>query len=70
MRKFVLVLLILAAQLNLSGLVPLQVGDSPEPWWVGDRLLWPFAVETPTLLKGDALRTLTPILVITAVDGP
>ena len=51
MWKFVLVLLILAAQLNLSGLVPLQVGDSPAPWWVDGKLLWPFAIETPTFLK-------------------
>lgn len=62
----ILVLLLLGAQLNLSGLVPLQVGDSPAPWWVGGRLLWPFALETRTLLQGDALNTLTPILAITS----
>jgi hypothetical protein len=62
----ILVLLLLGAQLNLSGLVPLQLGDSPAPWWVGGRLLWPFAVETRTLLQGDALNTLTPILAITS----
>lgn len=60
----ILVLLLLGAQLNLSGIVPLQVGDSPAPWWVGGRLLWPFAVETRTLLQGDALNTVTPILAI------
>jgi hypothetical protein len=62
----ILILLLLGAQLNLSGIVPLQVGDSPAPWWVGGRLLWPFAVETRTLLQGNALNTLTPILAITS----
>jgi len=61
----ILVLLLLGAQLNLSVLVPLQAGQAPPPWWVGGRLLWPFAVETRTLLPpGDALNTLTPILAI------
>ena len=60
-----LVLLLLGAQLNLTALVPLQAGDPPPPWWVGGRLLWPFAVETRTLLpSGDLLNTLTPILAI------
>ena len=62
----ILVLLLLGAQLNLSGIVPLQVGDSAAPWWVGGRLLWPFAVETRTLIQGDLLNTLTPILAITS----
>lgn len=57
-----LVLLLLAAHLNLSALVPLKVGDAPPPWWVGGRLVWPFAEETKTLLSGDALNTFTPIL--------
>lgn len=62
-----LVLLLLGAQLNLSALVPLQAGDPTPPWWVGGRLLWPFAVETRTLLPaGDALNTLTPILAISS----
>jgi hypothetical protein len=61
---FVLVLVLLGAQLNLSALVPLQAGDTPPVWWVGGRLMWPFAVETNTLLKGDLLTTLTPILAI------
>jgi hypothetical protein len=61
----ILVLLLLGAHLNLSELVPLQPGDPPPPWWVGGRLLWPFAVETRTLLPpGDALNALTPILAI------
>jgi hypothetical protein len=59
----ILVLLLLAAQLNLTAIVPLQPGDVPPPWWVGGRLLWPFAVETRTLLPpGDVLNALTPIL--------
>lgn len=69
MWVLVFVLLLLAAQLNLTALVPLQAGDTPPPWWVGGRLLWPFDVATPTLLPaGDALNTLTPILgVLSAV---
>ena len=60
-----LVLLFLAAQLNLTAIVPLLAGDTPPPWWVGGRLLWPFAVETRTLLpQGDMLNTLTPIMAI------
>ena len=60
-----LVLLLLGAQLNVTALVPLQAGGTPPPWWVGGRLLWPFAVETRTLLPpGDVLNTLTPILAI------
>lgn len=64
-----LVLLLLAAQLNLTALVPLQPGDTVAPWWVGGRLLWPFAVETRTLIPpGDLLNTLTPVLgVVSAV---
>ena len=59
----ILVLLILGAQLNLTAIVPLQAGGTPPAWWVGGRLLWPFAVQTHTLLPaGDALNTLTPIL--------
>jgi hypothetical protein len=60
---FMLILLLLAAQLNVTALVPLQAGGTPPPWWVGGRLLWPFAVETHTLIpSGDLLNTLTPIL--------
>jgi hypothetical protein len=62
----ILILLLLGARLNLSGIVPLQIGDSPAPWWVGGRLLWPFAVETRTLLHGNALNTFTPLLSITS----
>lgn len=66
MWKIILVLLILAAQLNLTAIVPLQPGDPPPPWWVGGMLLWPFDVQTRTLLQGDTLNTLTPILGITS----
>ncbi|MCG3207194.1 MAG: hypothetical protein FOGNACKC_00794 [Anaerolineae bacterium] len=60
-----LILLLLGAQLNLTAIVPLQAGNTPPPWWVGGRLLWPFAVETHTLLpQGDLLNTTTPILAI------
>jgi hypothetical protein len=64
MWVLIFILLLLGAQLNLSGIVPLQVGDTPVPWWVGGRLLWPFAIETRTLLQGDALNILTPNLAI------
>lgn len=58
-----LVLLLLGAQLNLTAIVPLQAGGTPPPWWVGGMLLWPFAVETRTLIPpGDILNTLTPVL--------
>ena len=62
-----LALMLLGAQLNLTAIVPLQAGDPSPPWWVGGRLLWPFAVETRTLfLSGDALNVLTPILAFTS----
>ena len=61
----ILILLLLGAQLNLTAIVPLQPGDTPPAWWVGGRLLWPFAVETHTLIPpGNLLNTLTPILAI------
>ena len=67
MWKIMFVLLLLAAHLNLTAIVPLQAGDSPPPWWVGGMLLWPFDTAARTLLpKGDALNTLTPILAITS----
>jgi len=63
MRIALLVLLLLGAHLNLTALVPLQVGDAPPPWWVGGRLLWPFAEETnPPLVSGDTVNAITPIL--------
>ncbi len=66
----VLILLLLGVQLNLTALVPLQPNNPPPPWWVGGRLIWPFAVETRTLIpKGDLLNTLTPVLGIVAAAG-
>lgn len=63
MWVLMLVLLLLGAHLNLAALVPLQPGDPSPPWWVGGRLIWPFAVETRTLIPaGDLLNTLTPLL--------
>lgn len=62
MWLIVLALLLLGAQLNLTAIVPLQPGDAPLPWWVGGRLLWPFAKETSTLVSGNLLDTLTPLL--------
>jgi len=60
----VLVLLLLGAHLNLSALVPLQIGDPAPPWWVGGRVIWPFAEETNTLLSDELVGTLTPMLAI------
>lgn len=66
MWKLMLALLVLAAHLNLTAIVPLQVGDAPPPWWVGGMLFWPFNVQTRTLVRGDLLNTLTPVLSITS----
>lgn len=67
MRVITLVLLLLGAHLNLAAIVPLQPGDPSPPWWVGGRLIWPFSVETRTLIPaGDLLNTLTPILAFTS----
>lgn len=65
MRLLMLILILLGAQFSLSALVPLQPGDVPAPWWAGGRLLWPFAVETRTLIPaGDLLNMITPITAI------
>lgn len=61
-----LILLLLSAHLNLTAIVPLKPGDPLPPWWVGGRLVWPFAVETRTLLQGDLLNTVTPLLAISS----
>jgi len=67
MWKLFLILLILGAHLNLTAIVPLLPGDPSPPWWVGGRLLWPFAIETQTLIPpGDLLNTITPILGVTS----
>lgn len=59
--------LLLGAQLNLTAIVPLQSGGTPPPWWVGGRLIWPFAVDTHTLIpQGDLLNAVTPILGISS----
>jgi len=63
---WMLVLLLLGAQLNVTALVPAARGQAAPPWWVGGRVLWPFGLDTPTLLHGDALTTLTPVLGIAA----
>lgn len=60
----ILVMLLLGAQLNLTALVPAARGQAAPPWWVGGRLIWPFGLDTATLLHGDALNTLTPLLAI------
>jgi hypothetical protein len=60
-----LILLLLGAHLNLTALVPLQVGDPSPPLWVGGRLIWPFTIETRTLIPaGDLLNTITPLLAV------
>lgn len=66
MWKVMLILLLLGAHLNLTALVPLLPGDPPPPWWVGGMLFWPFDASTRTLIRGDLLNTLTPILAISS----
>lgn len=63
----ILISLLLGAHFSLTALVPLQPSDVPAPWWVGGRLLWPFAVETRTLIPaGDLLNSITPIMAISS----
>ena len=62
MRILIVLGLLLAAHLNLTALVPARAGQAPPPWWVGGRIVWPFGLDTHTLVHGDALNTLTPLL--------
>jgi hypothetical protein len=62
MRILIVLGLLLAAHLNLTALVPAKVGQAPPPWWVGGRVVWPFGLDTHTLLQGSSLTTLTPLL--------
>ena len=68
MSKVVSILvLLLAAQLNLTALVPAAPGQAPPPWFTGGGLLWPFFSDTSTLLPAGGVRdALTPILGVTA----
>lgn len=61
-RASILVLLLLGAHLNLTALVPAAAGQGPPPWWVGGGLLWPFFLDTATLLPAGGTRdALTPL---------
>jgi hypothetical protein len=63
MRYLILCLLLFAAHINLTALVPAAAGQAPPPWWVGGRLIWPFGLDTRTLLPaGGLVDTLTPVL--------
>jgi len=63
MRYLILCLLLFAAHINLTALVPAAAGQTPPPWWVGGRLIWPFGLDTRTLLPaGGLVDTVTPIL--------
>jgi hypothetical protein len=63
MRYLVLLVLLFAAHINLTALVPAAAGQAPPPWWVGGRLVWPFGLDTQTLLPaGGLVDTLTPVL--------
>jgi hypothetical protein len=65
MRWIAVLLLLFAAHINLTALVPAAAGQAPPPWWVGGRLVWPFGLDTHTLLpSGGLLDTLTPVLAI------
>lgn len=67
MKILVVCALLLAAHLNLTALVPAAAEQARPPWWVGGRLIWPFGLDTRTLLPaGGAVDTLTPILGITS----
>lgn len=68
MRKiWIAGLLLLGAHLNLTALVPAAAGQGQPPWWVGGGLLWPFFLDTATLLPAGGMRdVLTPVLGITA----
>ena len=55
-RASILVLLLLGAHLNLTALVPAAAGQGPPPWWVGGGLLWPFFLDTATLLPAGGIR--------------
>lgn len=46
----VLALLLVAAQVNASWLVPLKAGDPEPPLWVGGRFLWPYSEQTRVLV--------------------
>ena len=66
-RASILVLLLLGAHLNLTALVPAAAGQGPPPWWVGGGLLWPFFLDTATLLPAGGIRDLiTPLFGIAA----
>jgi hypothetical protein len=63
MRWIVFLLLLFAAHINLTALVPAAADQASPPWWVGGRLIWPFGLDTRTLLPaGGAVDTLTPLL--------
>ena len=63
MRILIVCGLLFAAHLNLTALVPAAADQAPPPWWVGGRLVWPFGLDTHTLLPaGGAVGALTPIL--------
>lgn len=63
MRWIVLLLLLFAAHINLTALVPAAADQAPPPWWVGGRVVWPFGLDTQTLLPaGGIVDTLTPVL--------
>jgi hypothetical protein len=62
MRIIIVLGLLVAAHLNLTALVPAAADQAPPPWWVGGRLVWPFGLDTHTLIQGSALTTLTPLL--------
>ncbi len=63
MRYLILCLLLFAAHINLTALVPAKAGQAPPPWWVGGRLVWPFGLDTRTLLPaGNLVDSLTPLL--------
>jgi hypothetical protein len=66
-RASILILLLLGAHLSLTALVPAAAGQGPPPWWVGGGLLWPFFLDTATLLPAGGIRdVVTPLFGIAA----
>lgn len=66
-KRASIVLLLLGAHLNLTALVPAAAGQGPPPWWVGGGLLWPFFLDTVTLLPAGGIRdAVTPLFGMTA----
>lgn len=50
MWVWMLLLLLLGAQVNISWFAATPIGQNPPPLWVGGRFLWPFVAGSRTLI--------------------